>query len=189
MIFPDFSNLFKIPWQENAFPFFQVFQSEWELSIKVKNDAAASCRDKDWSLMIHYGSSDLRALSLWPFRRETINYHRRPFLILIYTIAETGTEHRGQNPVLLRRNEPRRALGKENSLYKVQLHYRYAIDCFSSFSVADSVSGLCPPPPCKNSHKRRPHRFHVTWPPPSLASPLDPLLHSLSKGCYTAQQQ
>ena len=30
MIFPDFSSLFKIPWLENAFPFFQVFQSEWE---------------------------------------------------------------------------------------------------------------------------------------------------------------
>ena len=30
LIFPDFSSLFKIPWQENAFPFLQVFQLEWE---------------------------------------------------------------------------------------------------------------------------------------------------------------
>ena len=28
--FLDFSTLFKIPWLENAFPFSQVFQSEWE---------------------------------------------------------------------------------------------------------------------------------------------------------------
>ena len=26
----DFSSLFKIPWLENAFPFSQVFPSEWE---------------------------------------------------------------------------------------------------------------------------------------------------------------
>ena len=34
LLFPDFSSLFKIqtfPWLENAFQFFQVFQSEWEL--------------------------------------------------------------------------------------------------------------------------------------------------------------
>ena len=30
VIFPDFSSLFKIPWLKNTFPFFQVFQSEWE---------------------------------------------------------------------------------------------------------------------------------------------------------------
>ena len=44
-------------------------------------------------------------------------------------------------------------------------------------SVADpgGPRGACPPGPVKISHKkdgrqRRPHRFHVYWPPPPLPS-------------------
>ena len=49
VVFPDFSSLFKIPWLENAFPFSQVFQSEWEpcLFLDPKKYVFHSCEPQD----------------------------------------------------------------------------------------------------------------------------------------------
>ena len=57
MIFPDFYSLFKIPWLENAFPFFQVFQSEWEpwqcvQAINVADAKISHLRAISWKFHI-----------------------------------------------------------------------------------------------------------------------------------------